>query len=206
MAPNFQMIAAVQKDRDLLRDIASRRPDPEKFDIWWFGHGGFLLAWNGKHLLFDPYLSNSYSDRGSRTTELVVDPARLVMIDVVTAGNVRGDHLDPATWSALREVNPAMRLVLPWAGFDSASAAFVGGSAPELIGMDEGSTAQVGDFRFHGISAALGQVRRDNEGRCDSSGRIPSALSGQRLGRARSDRSVDNHGVHLSSGNRKGRD
>ena len=116
------MIAAVQKGGDLFKDIASRRPDAGRFDLWWLGQSGFLVAWNGKHLLFDPYLSDSLSVKYAETdkphvrmTEQVVDPARLVMVDVVTSSHNHTDHLDGETLGALAGSNPRMKLVLPWA-------------------------------------------------------------------------------------------
>lgn len=166
------MISAIQKDGDLLRDIASRRPEVGKFDLWWLGQSGFLVAWNGKHLLFDPYLSDSLSRKYAETdkphvrmTERVVDPAKLIMVDVATSSHNHTDHLDAETLGALSRANPKMKLVLPWANFGFARER-LGGDAPEFVGLDEGTTAQVGEFRFHGISAAHNEVERDDEERC----------------------------------------
>ncbi len=170
------MIAAVQKDGELLRDIASRRPDVGRFDLWWLGQSGFLLAWNGKHVLFDPYLSDSLSRKYAgtdkpheRMSELAVDPGRLVMVDVVTSSHNHTDHLDGETLGALAGANPRMKMVLPWANFGVARERV---SGVEFVGMDEGSVAQVGEFRFHGISAAHNELARDGEGRCEYLGYV----------------------------------
>ena len=77
-------------------------------DLWWLGQSGFLVAHDGRHLLLDPYLSDSltrkYADTDKphvRMTELVIEPGRLGFVDVVTASHAHTDHLDPDTLRAL---------------------------------------------------------------------------------------------------------
>ena len=77
-------------------------------DLWWLGQSGFLVAYEGRHLLLDPYLSDSltrkYADTDRphvRMTERVVEPERLGFVDVVTASHAHTDHLDPDTLRAL---------------------------------------------------------------------------------------------------------
>ena len=52
------LIEALQKDHVLLDDIVSRWHGGD-LSIWWLGQSGFLVQWQGRHLLFDPYLSDS---------------------------------------------------------------------------------------------------------------------------------------------------
>ena len=82
---------AFQKDEALLADIARAIQTPHVLHIWWLGQSGFLLQYGGRHLLFDPYLSDSLPHKYAatdkpheRVSELVIDPALLDMIDVVT--------------------------------------------------------------------------------------------------------------------------
>ena len=56
------LIEPVRQDQTLLDDIAARR-DSEYLSIWWLGQSGFLVQWQGRHLLFDPYLSDSLSTK-----------------------------------------------------------------------------------------------------------------------------------------------
>jgi 6,7-dimethyl-8-ribityllumazine synthase len=98
------MIIPFQKDEVLLDDIRTADSVKEGFHLWWLGQSGFLLKWHDRHLLFDPYLSDSltakYAGTGRehvRLTERCIDPALLRMVDVVTSSHHHTDHLDAAT-------------------------------------------------------------------------------------------------------------
>ena len=87
--------------------------------MWWLGQSGFLLQWQGVHVLLDPYLSDSLTKKYSQTdkphirmTELVVDPARLSFADVVTSSHNHTDHLDAETLCPILAQNPHPKLVI----------------------------------------------------------------------------------------------
>ena len=163
---------AFQKDDALLADIEAARNQPGILHIWWLGQSGFLLQYNGKHLLFDPYLSDSLSRKyvGTdkphlRISELVIEPRQLPLIDVVTSSHNHTDHLDAETLLPLIAANPAIQFVIP-----EANRAFI---ADRLhidpawpIGLTDWQTATVGPFVFHGVPAAHNELERDAEGRC----------------------------------------
>jgi len=165
------MIAALQKDDAFLDDVhASRSVDG--LHTWWLGQSGFLVQWQGHHLLFDPYLSDSlttkYADTEKphvRMTERVIAPERLDFIDVVTSTHNHTDHLDGETLGPLMNANPKMKFVLP-----EANRAFAAGRLqcdPSIfIGMDDGVDSEVGPFNFHAIPAAHENIDRDDAGRC----------------------------------------
>jgi L-ascorbate metabolism protein UlaG (beta-lactamase superfamily) len=166
------MIPAFQKDDALLADIAAAGRSPDCFHLWWLGQSGFLLAWNGHHLLFDPYLSDSLTEKYAATdkphvrlSERVIDPARLNMVDVVTSSHNHTDHLDAATLVPLAGSNPRLQMVLPAANMDFTKER-LGGAAPPLTGLDDGTAAEVAGFHFTGIAAAHNDIARDAEGRC----------------------------------------
>lgn len=163
---------AFQKNEALLADIESARNQQDALHIWWLGQSGFLIQYNGKHLLFDPYLSDSlsrkYADTDKphvRISELVIDPARLTMIDVVTSSHNHTDHLDAETLLPLISANPAIQFVIP-----EANRAFI---ADRLktdlawpVGVTDGQTIPGDDFVIHGVPAAHNELERDAEGRC----------------------------------------
>src|SRR5680860_1174697 len=95
------LIKPIQKDESLLKDILGAPQDNEQFHLWWLGQSGFLLKYQGKHLLIDPYLSDSLTKKYEgtekphiRMTERVIDPERLDFIDVLTSSHNHTDHLD----------------------------------------------------------------------------------------------------------------
>lgn len=163
---------AFQKDDALLADIETTRNRPHVLTIWWLGQSGFLLQYNGKHLLFDPYLSDSLSEKYANTdkphvriSERVIDPAQLTMIDVVTSSHNHTDHLDADTLLPLIAANPTIQFVIP-----EANRAFITErlqTRPDWpIGLTDGQTATVDEFIFHGVPAAHNEIERDAEGRC----------------------------------------
>jgi L-ascorbate metabolism protein UlaG (beta-lactamase superfamily) len=165
------VIKPVAKDDAFLADVAASDPGAG-FALWWLGQSGFLLKHQHRHLLLDPYLSDSltrkYADTDKphvRMTELIVDPARLNFIDVATSSHNHTDHLDGDTLGPLMQANPAMKLIIP-----AANRAFVADRLkckPDWpIGIDDGTTARAFDFEFHGIPAAHEAVDRDERGQC----------------------------------------
>ena len=165
------MIKPFQKDDAFLADVARTRDDKSGFRVWWMGQSGFLVQWQSRHLLLDPYLSDSLTVKYAETdkphvrmTELVIDPGRLDFIDVVTSSHNHTDHLDAATINPLRKVNPELRLIVPEANRD-----FVVDRLdcdPDWpIGLDAGDRVEAAGFTFHGIPAAHNDLETDDAGR-----------------------------------------
>ena len=95
------MIKPFLKDEEFLSDVAIAREDPAHLHIWWLGQSGFLIQYEGRHLLFDPYLSDSLTTKYAQTdkphvrmTQRVVAPERLDFVDLVTSSHNHTDHLD----------------------------------------------------------------------------------------------------------------
>jgi L-ascorbate metabolism protein UlaG (beta-lactamase superfamily) len=169
------MIEPVLQDEAFLADVAAARAaaaGTDHFHLWWLGQSGFLLQWRGYHLLLDPYLSDSLTRKyaGSerphvRMTARVVDPARLDFVDVVTSSHAHSDHLDPETLRPLLRVNRGVHLVAPEA--NRALIAERLGIDPSLpLGVDDGTTAIVGELRITGVAAAHETIERDEQGHC----------------------------------------
>lgn len=161
---------AFQKDEALLADIAQAAQTPDALHVWWLGQSGFLLQYGGRHLLFDPYLSDSLPRKYAatdkphvRVSELVIDPARLDMIDVVTSSHNHTDHLDAETLLPLLKANPGLQFVIP-----EANRSFVAdrlGTDPAWpLGMTDGQVATVADFTIYGVPAAHNERERDDRG------------------------------------------
>lgn len=155
------MILPLRADDEFLADV---RAASGPLDLWWLGQSGFLVAYGGRHLLLDPYLSDSLTRKYAgtdtphvRMTERVVDPARLDFVDVVTASHGHTDHLDPDTLRAL----PDAELVAPAAHRELAAER--AGRPP--IAVDDGETVEVAGFSITAVPAAHEQVERDADGR-----------------------------------------
>ncbi len=166
------MIVPKQSDDALLADIADARAAGDAFHLWWLGQSGCLVQWRDRHLLFDPYLSDSLTEKYAQTdkphvrmSHRVVDPMRLDFIDVVTSSHNHTDHLDGPTLRALVEVNPDVAIVVPAANRDFAAHRLEVGNE-RLTEIDAGSSVQLSPFTLHGVPAAHESISRDAAGRC----------------------------------------
>jgi L-ascorbate metabolism protein UlaG (beta-lactamase superfamily) len=165
------VIRPVQSHDALLADIRAANQRDEGFRLWWLGQSGFLLQWQGIHVLLDPYLSDSLTKKYNQTdkphirmTELVVDPARLSFVDIATSTHNHTDHLDAETLWPILKRNPSLKLVIP-----EANRAFVAERLnidPAIpIGVDDGTSIELSGIRFSGIASAHETVDRDEHAR-----------------------------------------
>ncbi len=154
-----------------LADVAAARQSPEHLHLWWLGQSGFLVQWQGRHLLFDPYLSDSLTRKYTQTdkphvrmTELVIEPERLDFVDVVTSSHNHTDHLDAETLKPLAAANPELVMVCPEANRTTVRER---SSLPDehIIGLVNGQRASIGPWEIHAVPAAHEALDTDKEGR-----------------------------------------
>ncbi len=158
-------------DDALLADVRQSAQDNDGFRLWWLGQSGFLVQWQGRHLLLDPYLSDSLTQKYAATdkphvrmTARVVAPERLDFIDAVTSSHNHTDHLDAETLGPLLHVNPDLTLIIPEANRPFvADRLHIDASLP--IGLDDGRSATVAGFTVTGVPAAHEQLEQDDQGR-----------------------------------------
>lgn len=166
------MIKPHLQHEEFLADVEAARADYEHFHLWWLGQSGFLVQWRNRHLLLDPYLSDSLTKKYANTdkphvrmTELVVAPECLRFVDVVTSSHNHTDHLDPETLKPLLAVQPTLELVVPEANREFV-ADRLGIITDIPVGLDAGESAVVAGFKFTAVPAAHETVERDDTGRC----------------------------------------
>ena len=172
------MIRPVLRDEAILADIADAARATEALHLWWLGQSGFLFQWEGRHLLTDPYLSDSLTKKYAgtdkphvRMTERVVAPEKLAFIDVVTSSHNHTDHLDGETLRPLIHANPDIRLMIPEANREFVAQRLqVNPRMP--LGIDDGTSASAAGFRLTGVASAHEELERDPQGRCKFLGYI----------------------------------
>jgi L-ascorbate metabolism protein UlaG (beta-lactamase superfamily) len=165
------VIRPVRSHEALLADIRDSDRRDGSFRLWWLGQSGFLLQWQGIHVLLDPYLSDSltkkYRDTDKphvRMTELVIDPASLAFADIVTSTHTHTDHLDVETLGPIFARNPRLKLVIAEANRTLVAERLAVDSAIP-IGVDDGTMVEVSGIRFSGVASAHEAVERDEQGR-----------------------------------------
>lgn len=165
------LIKPLQKNQTLLLDIQAFNSS-EGFKVWWLSQSGFLVKWQGKHLLFDPYLSDSlslkYQDTDKphlRMSELVIEPKYLNFIDLVTSSHNHTDHLDAETLHPIISQNPDIQLIIPEANRDFVTNRLqINPDFP--IGMNDGQVYESLGFKIIGIPAAHNNLERNEKGEC----------------------------------------
>jgi len=165
------VIRPVQSHDALLADIhASNRRDGG-FRLWWLGQSGFLLQWQGVHVLLDPYLSDSLTKKYSQTdkphvrmTEQVIDPAQLLFVHIATSTHNHTDHLDAETLCPILERNSSLKLIVA-----EANRAIVVERLkidPAIpIGLNDGTSVELSGIKFSGVASAHETLDRDEHGR-----------------------------------------
>jgi len=165
------MIRPLQSHDALLADIRASNQQDGGFRLWWLGQSGFLLQWQCRHVLLDPYLSDSLTRKYSgtdkphvRMTELAIDPARLSFTDIVTSTHNHTDHLDAETLCPILAANPQAKLVIP-----EANRAFVADrlkiDSGVPIGLDDGTSIEISGIKFSGVASAHETLEHDELGR-----------------------------------------
>jgi L-ascorbate metabolism protein UlaG (beta-lactamase superfamily) len=154
------VIEPVQKDAALLADIKAANRQDGNFRLWWLGQSGFLVQWKAKHLLLDPYLSDSLTKKYAATdkphvrmTARAIDPAALNFIDVITSSHNHTDHLDAETLRPLLRANKDVGLVIAAANRQFVAERLgIDSSIP--VGIEIGQATSVGPFRIEAVPAA----------------------------------------------------
>ena len=176
----MSLIKATNKDEELIQKMDQLLSDKEHYYLCWLGQSGFLLQWNGKRVLIDPYLSDSLTKKYDgtdkphiRMSELVVNPGLLRNISVVTSSHNHTDHLDAETLIPVLKNNPGIKFIIPEANRDFvAERVKIEKGLP--IGLNDGGSVTVDGFTFHGIPAKHNEIERDEKANCRFMGYVIS--------------------------------
>jgi L-ascorbate metabolism protein UlaG (beta-lactamase superfamily) len=174
----MKLIPAFKKGQELIDEMDSLLQDDTSFHLWWLGQSGYLLQWNGKRLLIDPYLSDSLTKKYSSTdkphtriSEFVISPELLRHISIVTSSHNHTDHLDAETLIPLLTNNNEIKFIIP-----EANRSFVSDRVKcDLnfpIGLNEGRSVEVNGFTFYGMPAKHNEIERDQNGNCKFMGYV----------------------------------
>ena len=165
------MIRPVLQDNAFLADVLSARSDRDRLHLWWLGQSGYLVQWQGHHLLIDPYLSDSLTKKYTgtdkphvRMTERVIAPERLDFVEIVTSSHNHTDHLDAETLVPLLKTNPELKIVAGRANV-SFAADRLRLPAERLTPIRaDGLALKIAPFTFHAVPSAHETLEQDENG------------------------------------------
>src|SRR5450432_1052309 len=174
----MNLIPAIKKNEELIDEMDTFMHDSNNFHLWWLGQSGFLLQWNGKRILIDPYLSDSLTKKyaatdkpHTRMSELVAKPGLLKNISIVTSSHNHTDHLDAETLIPVLKNNPGIKFIIPEANRDFV-AERVKCEKEFPVGLNDGKSVTLEGFTFHGIPAKHNEIERDENGNCKYMGYV----------------------------------
>jgi L-ascorbate metabolism protein UlaG (beta-lactamase superfamily) len=165
------VIKPVLQDEAFLADMQGAKNDPAELHLWWLGQSGYLIQWQGRHLLIDPYLSDSLTKKYANTnkphvrmTERVIAPERLDFIDVVTSSHNHTDHLDGETLIPLMKANPKLMVLVSRANVKFA-AERIQVPAERLTPIRaDGESMHIDPFILYAIPSAHEALEQDENG------------------------------------------
>ena len=179
----MELIKALLKNEGLISEMDSLLNDESHFHLWWLGQSGYLLQWNSKRVLIDPYLSDSLTKKylttdkpHTRISELVMKPELLKNIAVVTSSHNHTDHLDAETLIPVLKNNPGIKFIVPEANrnfvADRLNPITFGYANNFPIGLNDGKAVTIDGFTFHGLPAKHNEIERDENCNCKCMGYV----------------------------------
>jgi len=101
----------------------------EGIDIAWIGQAGFIIRFNRKLYVIDPYLSDSLAKKYretlvpyTRLMEIPIHPKDFNQVEYVLSTHSHPDHLDSETISAFSQNFPECKYIVPAAEIEQAIA------------------------------------------------------------------------------------
>lgn len=111
----------------LKKFVNSEEISSEGIDIAWIGQAGFIIRFNRKNYVIDPYLSDSLAKEYNgiefsykRLMEIPILPKEFNNVDFVFSTHSHSDHMDPLTLSAFSQNFSECRFVIPAAEIEQA--------------------------------------------------------------------------------------
>ena len=165
------MLKPILQNEAFLEDVLRAKNYPDHLHLWWLGQSGFLIQWQGHHLLIDPYLSDSLTKKYAgtnkphvRMTERVIAPERLDFVDLVTSSHNHTDHLDGETLIPLLKANPNLTVIVPRANVSFAAERLQ--VPPERLTpiRADGEAIRMDPFMLHAIPSAHETLELDENG------------------------------------------
>jgi L-ascorbate metabolism protein UlaG (beta-lactamase superfamily) len=142
--------------QELIKDVDSLHLEPGDLAFWWLGQLSFILKLGDRLLYLDPFLTAV----PGRTTPPLLKAAEVTDAAIIAGTHDHIDHIDRAVWPALAKASPQAKFIVP--------DLLLKGLARDLkmpedrfVGLDDGTSADVGGIKITGVAAAHEFLDRD---------------------------------------------
>lgn len=99
----------VKSGRELLEEIDAT--DAASPALWWLGHSGFVVKYQGIVFYVDPCLSTPFTRTRTLAPPLAAEQA--TNADLILCTHAHAGHMDPGTLPAMLKASPRARVLLP---------------------------------------------------------------------------------------------
>jgi L-ascorbate metabolism protein UlaG (beta-lactamase superfamily) len=159
--------------------LLRHRPSGADAVLWWLGQSGIAIRYLDELLVIDPYLSDTLTEKYAnsatphvRMHDRLMSPLALARsgVTVLAATHQHTDHLDPGTLKPVvswcRQTGAGIPPLVAPEAWRELAAERSGLPAGEIVGVDAGSSVQIGAFELAALPSAHEQVEYDVAGHC----------------------------------------
>lgn len=148
---------------ELIADIDSCRPGPQHVALWWLGQHSFIVKAGPTILYIDLFLM----PLPERQIPPLLAPEQIRHATLFCGTHDHLDHIDRTAWPALAKSSPEARFVVPDL-LRERLAEELAIDRERFVGLDDGTSVQLGNVQMTGVAAAHEMLDRD-----PASGRYP---------------------------------
>jgi L-ascorbate metabolism protein UlaG (beta-lactamase superfamily) len=165
------MIEISQETIESLEEFVSNKDIPQnEVQVAWLGQAGFVIKFNNKLFIIDPYLSDCLSVKYKgkifphiRLMEIPLKPEIIRDLDYILSSHAHTDHMDPDTLSILSENNPNCKIIVPRA--ELLETIKRGAKENQIIPTNDGETIELENNIFIiGIGASHETLKVNEKG------------------------------------------
>ena len=139
----------------LISDIDSTSLNPGEVAFWWLGQHSFILKLGDQVIYLDPYLANN----PDRKVPPMFTPRDAAHATLICGTHDHGDHIDWTAWPDLSRATSATFVVPELVRDDVIKK--LGITSDRVLGVDDGTSIEVGGLRLTGVAAAHELLEQD---------------------------------------------
>ena len=165
------MIDISQETIDSLEEFVHSKDIPQnEVQLAWLGQAGFVIKFNNKLFIIDPYLSDCLSVKYKgkifphiRLMKIPLIPENIRDLDYILSSHAHTDHMDPETLSVLSNNNPHCKIIVPRAELEEAIKR--GAKENQIIPTNDGEIIELEkDLMIIGVGASHETIKINDKG------------------------------------------